>query len=85
MMFGPWGWVGIVLNLVIFAAVLIGIIWLIVAAIRRTGSNQSQANASAQMPAAPAGPTAKDILQARYARGEINREEYQQILADLSK
>jgi uncharacterized membrane protein len=26
----------------------------------------------------------KEILQARYARGEITREQYQQMLADLS-
>jgi uncharacterized membrane protein len=35
-------------------------------------------------PSAAAGPTAKEIAQARYAKGEITREEFQQIIADLS-
>lgn len=31
-----------------------------------------------------AGPTALDLVKARYARGEIDRDEYQQKLQDLS-
>ena len=30
------------------------------------------------------GQNAREILQVRYARGEITREEYQQMLSDLS-
>ncbi len=81
--FGAWGWVGMILNLVIFAVILICVIWLIVAAIRR--GNTAQTNISPQVPAPPASSTPKDIVQARYARGEINRDEYQQLMTDLSK
>ena len=64
------GWIGMLVNL----AILIGIVVLIVWAVKRfTGSSPS---ASAQSP--------REILQARYARGEINREQYQQMLQDLS-
>jgi putative membrane protein len=31
------------------------------------------------------GQSARDISQARYAKGEINQEEYQQILSDLGR
>ena len=33
--------------------------------------------------APPAAPTASDILVARYARGEISRDQYQQMKSDL--
>jgi len=33
----------------------------------------------------PSGPSAKEIVQGRYARGEIDREEYQQLLKDLEE
>jgi len=32
-----------------------------------------------------AGPSAKEILQTRYAAGEITQTEYKKILADLDK
>ena len=31
----------------------------------------------------PASQTPREVLQARYARGEINRDQYQQMLKDL--
>jgi uncharacterized membrane protein len=37
------------------------------------------------MPPAQSQPSAKEILQARYARGELTREQYKEILADLEK
>lgn len=33
----------------------------------------------------PSGPSAKEIVQERYARGEISREEYRQLLKDLEE
>lgn len=64
------GWIGLLFNL----AILIGIVVLIVWAVKRFTSNTPSLNA----------PTPREIVQARYARGEITREQYQQILQDLS-
>jgi len=65
-----FGWFGMIFNL----AILIGIVALIVWAFNRfsSGSRQSTGNQSP-----------REILQARYARGEITREQYQQMLTDL--
>ena len=69
-MMGGFGWIGMIFNLVI----LIGIVVLIVWAFNRfsSGWNQSTKNQSP-----------REILQARYARGEITREQYQQMMKDL--
>ncbi|MAT43709.1 MAG: hypothetical protein CL609_15335 [Anaerolineaceae bacterium] len=76
--FGGFGWIGMVLNLIISIAVIIGLILLVVWAVRRfSGSNYQSGIQS------PGSQSAKEIAQARYARGEISREEYQQILSDL--
>ncbi len=72
-MMGGFGLVGLVINV----AIIIGIVVLVVWAVRRfntSGSNWNQSVAS-QSP--------REILQARYARGEITREQYQQMLSDL--
>jgi putative membrane protein len=68
---GAGGWVGLILNLVLWMGLLAGVILLVIWAIRR-----------ARVPAATGlhttnQPTAKEILQAQYARGEISREEYE--------
>ena len=64
------GWIGMLFNL----AILIGIVVLIVWAVRRFTNANPSINAQ----------TPREILQARYARGEITREQYQQMLQDLS-
>lgn len=69
MMYG-FGWIGLILNV----AIIVGIVILVVWAIKRfTNGNTS-----------PTGQTPREILQARYARGEITRDQYQQMLSDLS-
>ncbi len=69
-MMGFYGWFGMLINL----AILIGVVVLIVWAVKRfTGNNIPPSNQSP-----------REILQARYARGEINREQYQQMLQDIS-
>jgi len=76
--FGSFGWIGMIVGAVIWLLVIGGLVWFLVWAIRRPGNTVShQANVSA-------GVSAKEIVQERYARGEINREEYQQLLDDLS-
>jgi putative membrane protein len=75
---GGMGWIGMILGLVITIAVIVGFVVLVVWAVRRMSGNVQHVSQS------PAGQSARDIAQVRYAKGEINREEYQQILTDLT-
>jgi putative membrane protein len=71
--FGGLGLLGGLIGLIFNLAILIGIVLLIVWAVKRF--NTGNPSSSSQMP--------REILQARYARGEITREQYQQMLSDL--
>jgi putative membrane protein len=51
-----------------------GVIWLVSVAVKSGRTNS----------AAGAGLTARDILDQRYARGELTREQYEQMKQDLS-
>lgn len=69
--FSVWGWIGLILNLIFWFGLLAGLTLLAIRAIRGT-----------RVPVATGpstnGPlTAKQILQAQYARGEITRQEYE--------
>jgi putative membrane protein len=75
--FGSFGWIGLLLNLVI----IVGVISLIVWVVRRftaggSGLTSNQTSGSAHL-------SPRDILDIRYARGEIDRDLYQQMLSDL--
>jgi putative membrane protein len=78
--FGSWGWGGMILNLVIIVAVIIGLVLLVMWAVRRTSGNSAQPGSQNLT-----GQSARDIAQARYAKGEISRDEYQQVLSDLGR
>lgn len=72
--FGGFGLIGLLFNLVI----IIGIVVLVVWAVKRftSGTTIGSQSSGNQSP--------REILQARYVRGEITREQYQQMLSDLS-
>jgi len=76
--YGSFGWIGMILGLVIMIALITGFVILVIWAIRRMSgnSNHIQYPVSKEL-------TAKDIAKARYAKGEISREEYQQLLSDI--
>ena len=78
--FGTFGWIGMILNLVLTIAVIGGVVFLVIWAVRRSGGNAAQSGTTIT-----SGPSAKEIAQARYAKGEISREEFQQILSDLGR
>ncbi len=78
--YGSFGWIGMIINLVVTVAVIIGIVWLVIWLVRRRGSSGQTSFGSVSTFQSP-----REILQARYARGEITREQYQEILAELSK
>lgn len=75
--YGGFGLLGGLLGLIINIGVIVGIIVLVIWAVRKFSSNVLNLNqgASTQSP--------REILQARYARGEITREQYQQMLNDI--
>lgn len=75
--FGMWGWIGLILNLVFWIG-LFGIVALLVVRAARHARVQtgSLGNASTQ-------PTANEILQVRYARSEITREQFERMKQDI--
>jgi putative membrane protein len=75
--YGGFGWIEMIVGLVVTIGVIVGLVLLVVWAVRRMGGNVQSGSQNLT------GQSAKDIAQARYAKGEINREEYQQILSDL--
>ena len=79
--FSSLGWIGWIINIVLTIGLLIALVWLVIWAVRRITNNQGGLMVS---PVQSSGLTnSLEILQARYARGEINREEYQQMLEDI--
>lgn len=80
--FGSLGWIGMILNLVITIGVIIGVVLLVIWLVRRASAGSSVGGF--QIGSLEPSKSPKEILQLRYARGEITREQYQQMLADLA-
>ncbi len=74
-LFGGWGIAWTIFILVFVLAIIIGVILLIVWLVRRTSY-------SGQIPTKTN--DAIDTLKQRYARGEINREEFEKIKKDIT-
>jgi len=70
---GGWGWGQMIFGPLMMIVFVAAIVVIAVLAVRWLGGGG----------APPEQPTALDILAARYARGEIDREEYQQKKQDL--
>lgn len=77
--FGTWGWIAMILQMVFWLVLIAGIVLLVLWAIRGTG--RIPAAMSSDVAFRP--PSAMDILKARYARGEITREQYEIMKQDL--
>ncbi len=70
-----WGWGGMGWGMLLFwAALIVGIVWLVKAIRSPNGPADRRPEKSAL-----------DILQERYARGEIDREEFEQKKHDLAE
>lgn len=67
---GGMGPMGGLIMLLFWVLIIGGIVWLIVALTRNRGVERSSSSAL-------------DLLKERYARGEINQEEYEQKKRDL--
>jgi putative membrane protein len=68
------GLIGLIFNLAVIAGVVALVIW---AVKRATSGNTNWSNPSSNE-------SPREILQRRYARGEITREQFQQMLQDVS-
>ena len=75
--YGGMGLLGGLIGLIVSIAVLVGIVLLSVWAVRSLSGGAPRWN----QPAGNQSPS--DILKVRYARGEITREQYQQMMKDL--
>lgn len=75
-------WTWLLLIPIAFVVVIGGGIWLLAWLSRRSGSGES----SLSLPSLNLGSqkSGREILEERYARGEIDREQYLEMLADLS-
>ena len=69
---GGMGWFGMIFMLAFWVLVIVGLIYLIRWLIQSTKSREQ------------GGSGALDILNERYAKGEISREEFNQVKKDLS-
>ncbi len=78
---GIWEIVLVIIVALVVLACVIGAIFLIAWAFRRSGG--AAVSSGAMQTGGRSTPL--QIAQERYARGEINREEYQQIVDDLRK
>ncbi len=72
-----WGWLAMGLMMLVFWGGLVVLAVLLVRALFPGGQ---------QLPPGSSGhqPTAREILDQRYARGEITREQFEQMKGDLS-
>lgn len=84
-MMGGFGGFHMIAGALIGLALLIGLIFLIVALVRRASGKPMHGMHMHGTGMGMGGVTPRDIAQMRYAKGEITREEYQALLEDLSK
>jgi putative membrane protein len=77
-----FGWFRVILTSVFGIGVIVALVLLLVWLWRRV-SPIRPAGPGAPQPTAPVA-SPKEILQMRYARGEITREQYRQMLEDLA-
>jgi putative membrane protein len=79
--FGLFGWVGMILMWLIpvgiLSLVILGIAWLVRS--MTSGDRRATPQSRTEEQSTP-----REILQARYARGEITREQYLEMLNDLN-
>lgn len=71
-----WGsgwWLMMLFMVLVWIAVIGGTVWLVVYLTRRAGTGSSMGSAE----------SALDVLNKRYARGEIDKEDYERIKRDL--
>jgi uncharacterized membrane protein len=79
--FGSFGWIGFVINLLILSAFVIGLVVFVIWLVRRLRTYGPNAYAPTMAGFGQTSP--KDILAIRYARGEIDRDQFKKMVSDL--
>ncbi|MFF7474680.1 SHOCT domain-containing protein [Streptomyces sp. NPDC008092] len=74
---GGWSWMAMSVGMILFWAALVAVGVLLFRALSRSASSGSPATAP------PTGPTPERLLAERFARGEIDEDEYRRRLAVL--
>ncbi len=77
--FGFFG-IGMLLMGLFWILVIGGIVWLIVTLTR---GNQGRSPSQVLTAGAPTGQTPLDVLKARYAKGELTKEQFEEMKRDL--
>jgi putative membrane protein len=72
--YGGMGWIVIILGFIFFIAIIVGIILLIVWLAKRATHSVSEPKTNTK---------ALDVLNERYAKGELTKEQYEDIKKDL--
>jgi putative membrane protein len=70
-----WGWLLMALSTVLWIALLVLLVWALI----RWLSSKTSTPTPTMMQMPPSGPTALEILQQRYARGEIDTATFEQM------
>ncbi|GAB4577371.1 MAG: hypothetical protein Fur0022_01020 [Anaerolineales bacterium] len=74
----PGNWPGMILGWLVNLGLIIGAVFLVTWLVRGASASSRGSATAGQFPAP------REVLQTRYARGEITREQYLEILGDLS-
>ena len=82
--FGSYGWGVMLLNLAMIVGVVIVIVFLAIWLFRRFAYNVPGQGSPNSYNQSGIQQTPRDILQARYAHGDITREQYHEMSSDLS-
>ncbi len=78
--FGFFG-IGMLLMVLFWVLIIAGAVWLVVTLVR---GSQGGSMPRALLPGAPGGQTPLDILKARYTKGEITKEQFEEMRRDLN-
>jgi len=74
--FGNYGWFGGIINLVLSIGLIIGIVFLVIWIVKEVNKNKRGSQNQEVL-------SAIEIAKERYAKGEITREDFQNLLTDL--
>ena len=70
---GGIGWIGMIFGFIFFVAIVIGVILLIVWLVRRSGYSITDKTSTHSL----------EILKERYAKGELTKEQYENMKKEL--